>query len=101
MKSGVTGLAIWKLDWIAGLSKETCPDGVPEDPEAVRALLNRIVADVRAANRDTGIRFRREGRLHGETLPCAQSALRFAVAISPSSSPAVRAYPVPFLRAGW
>ena len=38
-----------KLDWIAKLSKDTCPAGVPENPEAVRALLNRIVKDVRDA----------------------------------------------------
>jgi len=41
--------ALRKLDWIAKLSKESCPPGVPEDPEAVRALLNRIVRDVQAA----------------------------------------------------
>jgi len=40
---------IQKLDWIANLSKETCPPGVPEDAEAVRALLNRIVSDVHTA----------------------------------------------------
>lgn len=38
-----------KLAWIAGLSKETCPKGVPDDPACVRELLNRIVLDVRAA----------------------------------------------------
>ena len=41
--------AITTLDWIAKLSKETCPPGVPDDPDAVRTLLNRIVKDVRAA----------------------------------------------------
>lgn len=41
--------AIKKLDWIAKLSKDTCPTGVPNDPEAVRELFNRIVRDVRAA----------------------------------------------------
>lgn len=38
-----------KLAWIAALSKETCPEGVPDDQERVRELLNRIVMDVRAA----------------------------------------------------
>lgn len=38
-----------KLEWIAKLSSKTCPDGVPEDPETVRGLLNRIVEDVRSA----------------------------------------------------
>jgi four helix bundle suffix protein len=40
--------ALQKLDWIAKLSKDSCAAGVPEDPEAVRELLNRIVKDVRA-----------------------------------------------------
>lgn len=44
-----TQQAIQKLDWIAKLSKETSPKGVTEDPAAVRALLNRIVKDVREA----------------------------------------------------
>ncbi len=38
-----------KLDWIAKLSKDTCPTGVPEDPEAVKELLNRVVGDVQDA----------------------------------------------------
>lgn len=41
--------AVKKLGWIAGLSRETSPPGVPENPDAVRALLNRIVADVQEA----------------------------------------------------
>lgn len=40
------GQALHKLQWIAKLSKETSPAGVPDDPEAVRKLLNRIVIDV-------------------------------------------------------
>lgn len=38
-----------KLDWIASLSKEALPGGLPTDEEEVRRLLNRIVLDVRAA----------------------------------------------------
>lgn len=38
-----------KLEWIAKLSKDSCPTGVPDDPDAVRVLLNRIVGDVRVA----------------------------------------------------
>ena len=38
-----------KLDWIAKLSKDSSLPGVPDDPDAVRALLNRIVKDVRDA----------------------------------------------------
>jgi len=38
-----------KLDWIAKLSKDTLPGGVPGDPEGMRVLLNRIVLDVREA----------------------------------------------------
>lgn len=38
-----------KLAWIAKLTKDTCPHGVPENLEAVRELLNRIVSDVRGA----------------------------------------------------
>lgn len=41
--------ALQKLDWIAKLSKDTCPAGVPAQPDAVRELLNRIVEDVRGA----------------------------------------------------
>jgi four helix bundle suffix protein len=41
--------ALQKLDWIAKLSKETLPGGVPGDVEGMRVLLNRIVLDVRAA----------------------------------------------------
>ncbi len=37
------------LDWIAKLSKETCPGGAPASVEGMRTLLNRIVLDVRAA----------------------------------------------------
>jgi hypothetical protein len=44
--------ALRKLDWIARLSKATCPAGVPEEPKAVLALLNRIVLDVRAVCRE-------------------------------------------------
>ncbi len=40
--------ALKKLDWIAKLSKISCPPGIPDDPQAVAALLNRIVKDVRA-----------------------------------------------------
>ena len=45
------GKALRKLGWIAELSKETCPDGVPGDEEQTRQLLNRIVLDVRAARK--------------------------------------------------
>lgn len=48
-KRASIGEARQKLNWIAELSKKTCPSGVPEDPEAVRKLLNRIVRDVRGA----------------------------------------------------
>lgn len=41
--------ALQKLRWIAKLSKKTLPGGVPGDAERMRALLNRIVLDVRAA----------------------------------------------------
>lgn len=41
-----------KLDWIAKLSKETCPGGTPATVEGMRVLLNRIVLDVRAACRE-------------------------------------------------
>jgi len=41
--------ALRKLDWIAKLSKNTCPPGIPHDPQAVATLLNRIVKDVRVA----------------------------------------------------
>lgn len=41
--------ALLKLDWIAKLSKTNCPGGAPKDMPAMRALLNRIVLDVRAA----------------------------------------------------
>lgn len=41
--------ALRKLDWIAKLSKETLPGGVPADREGMRMLPNRIVLDVRAA----------------------------------------------------
>jgi len=41
--------ALKRIDWIAKLSKETCPGGVPSDKEGMRTLLNRIVLDVRAA----------------------------------------------------
>ena len=47
--SGRVGRALEKLDWIAKLSKETLPGGVPGDAESIRALLNRIVPDVREA----------------------------------------------------
>ena len=43
--------ALEKLDWIAKLSKESLPGGVPRDVDSVRSLLNRIVLDVRAARR--------------------------------------------------
>ena len=43
--------ALRKLDWIAKLSKETLPGGVPADREGMRMLPNRIVLDVRAARR--------------------------------------------------
>jgi four helix bundle suffix protein len=51
VKKATITAANQKLDWITELSKETCPTGVPEDPEAVRELLNCIVKDVRAACR--------------------------------------------------
>lgn len=41
--------ALDKLNWIAGLSKDRCPEGVPGDEQKTRQLLNRIVLDVRAA----------------------------------------------------
>jgi len=43
--------ALRKLDWIAKLSKKTCPGGAPKDFDGMRKLLNRIVLDVRAACR--------------------------------------------------
>jgi len=39
-----------KLEWIARLSNETYPGGLPGDVEGLRTLLNRIVLDVRAAH---------------------------------------------------
>lgn len=39
-----------KLEWIAKLSNETYPGGLPSDVEGLRILLNRIVLDVRAAH---------------------------------------------------
>jgi four helix bundle suffix protein len=50
-KSNPASDALQKLDWIAKLSKDACPPGVPENPEAVRELLNRIVSDVRGVCR--------------------------------------------------
>lgn len=41
--------ALQQLDWIAKLSKETLPGGLPSDEAGLRTLLNRIVLDVRAA----------------------------------------------------
>jgi len=41
--------AVTKLNWIAKLSKNNCPPGIPHDPQAVATLLNRIVTDVRTA----------------------------------------------------
>jgi len=41
--------ALKKLEWIAKLSNETYPGGLPGDVEGLRTLLNRIVLDVRAA----------------------------------------------------
>jgi restriction system protein len=41
--------ALKKLDWIAKLSEETLPGGLPAEAKDVRALLNRIVLDVRGA----------------------------------------------------
>lgn len=38
-----------KLEWIAKLSNETYPGGLPGDVEGLRTLMNRIVLDVRAA----------------------------------------------------
>jgi restriction system protein len=38
-----------KIEWIAKLSNETYPGGLPGDVEGLRTLLNRIVLDVRAA----------------------------------------------------
>jgi restriction system protein len=38
-----------RLEWIAKLSKETYPGGLPGDVQGLRTLLNRIVLDVRAA----------------------------------------------------
>jgi len=40
--------ALQKLDWIAKLSEETLPGGVPADQKGMRTLLNRIVLDVQA-----------------------------------------------------
>ncbi len=39
-----------KLEWIAKLSNETYPGGLPGDVEGLRTLLNRIVLDVREAH---------------------------------------------------
>lgn len=42
--------ALKHLEWIAKLSNETYPGGLPSDVEGLRTLLNRIVLDVRAAH---------------------------------------------------
>ena len=47
--SDFSGGALKKLEWIAKLSNETYPGGLPSDIEGLRTLLNRIVLDVRAA----------------------------------------------------
>ena len=39
-----------RLEWIAKLSNETYPGGLPGDVEGLRTLLNRIVLDVREAH---------------------------------------------------
>lgn len=44
-----SGGALKKLEWIAKLSNETYPGGLPGDVQGLRTLLNRIVLDVRAA----------------------------------------------------
>jgi len=41
--------AVKRLEWIAKLSNETYPGGLPGDVGGMRTLLNRIVLDVRAA----------------------------------------------------
>ena len=51
MKRDALEEALGKLAWIASLSRETCPEGVPADEEATRELLNRIVLDVQEARR--------------------------------------------------
>jgi restriction system protein len=48
-KSDWSDSILQKLEWIAKLSNETYPGGLPGDAEGLRTLLNRIVLDVRAA----------------------------------------------------
>jgi|GEM_PF-362354 len=48
-KSDLSDRALKKLEWIAKLSKETYPGGLPTDEVGLRKLMNRIVLDVRAA----------------------------------------------------
>jgi len=60
--------ALRKLDWIAMLSKETCPGGAPKDFEGMRKLLNRIVPDVRAA-----CRLLEQAQISGESDPSDMS----------------------------
>jgi restriction system protein len=48
-RSDFSGGALKKLEWIAKLSNETYPGGLPGNVEGLRTLLNRIVLDVRAA----------------------------------------------------
>ena len=38
-----------RLEWIAKISNETYPGGLPSDETGLRKLLNHIVVDVRAA----------------------------------------------------
>ncbi|MDY6952372.1 MAG: four helix bundle suffix domain-containing protein [Thermodesulfobacteriota bacterium] len=48
-KADLSDGVLKKLKWIAKLSNETYPGGLPGDVEGLRTLLNRIVLDVRAA----------------------------------------------------
>jgi len=41
--------ALKRIEWIAKLSKQTYPGGLPGNVEGLRTMLNRIVLDVRAA----------------------------------------------------
>jgi restriction system protein len=45
--------ALRKLEWIAKLTPENCPGGMPEDDRAWRDLVNRIIKDVRLDLRES------------------------------------------------
>jgi len=47
--------ALKKLEWIAKLTPENCPDGMPTNDAEWRALVNRIIRDVRQALRESDL----------------------------------------------